>query len=81
MLKQIEGSAAVAEAVALCRPEVICAYPISPQTHIVEGLGEMVDAGQLKLCEVVNLESELAEISAAIGARRIVPSSPVSRNT
>jgi pyruvate ferredoxin oxidoreductase alpha subunit len=42
MLKQCEGSHAVAEAVALCRPEVICAYPISPQTHIVEGLGEMV---------------------------------------
>ncbi len=36
MLRQIEGSRAVAEAVALCRPEVICAYPISPQTHIVE---------------------------------------------
>ena len=30
------------EAVALCRPDVICAYPISPQTHIVEGLGELV---------------------------------------
>ena len=42
MLKQIEGSKAVAEAVALCRPEVICAYPISPQTHIVEGLGDFV---------------------------------------
>ena len=38
MLRQIEGSRAVAETVALCRPEVICAYPISPQTHIVEGL-------------------------------------------
>ena len=35
---QIEGSAGVAEAVARCRPEVICAYPISPQTHIVEAL-------------------------------------------
>ena len=45
MLKQIEGSRAVAEAVALCRPDVICAYPISPQTHIVEGLGEMVKSG------------------------------------
>ena len=32
MLKQIEGSLGVAEAVALCRPEIICAYPISPQT-------------------------------------------------
>ena len=37
MLKQIEGSRAVAEAVAMCRPQVICAYPITPQTHIVEG--------------------------------------------
>lgn len=37
MLEQIEGSQAVAKAVALCRPEVICAYPITPQTHIVEG--------------------------------------------
>ena len=42
MIKQIEGSEAVAEAVGLCRPEVICAYPISPQTHIVESLGRMV---------------------------------------
>ncbi len=42
MLKQMEGSVAVAEAVALARPEVICAYPITPQTHIVEGLGELV---------------------------------------
>ena len=42
MLRQIEGSVAVAEAVALARPEVICAYPISPQTHIVEALGELV---------------------------------------
>ena len=41
MLEQCEGSHAVARAVALSRPEVICAYPISPQTHIVEGLGEM----------------------------------------
>ena len=45
MLKQIEGSLGVAEAVALCRPEIICAYPISPQTHIVENLGAMVKKG------------------------------------
>ena len=32
MLKQIEGSRAMAEAIGLCRPEVICAYPITPQT-------------------------------------------------
>lgn len=47
MLKQIEGSLGVAEAVALCRPEIICAYPISPQTHIVENLGAMVKKGSL----------------------------------
>jgi len=68
VLKQVEGSAAVAEAVALCRPEVICAYPISPQTHIVEGLGRMVDAGKLTPCEFINVESEFAAMSVAIGA-------------
>src|SRR5207342_1030979 len=68
MLKQTEGSRAVAEAVALCRPEVICAYPITPQTHIVEGLGEMVKDGDLKNCEFINVESEFAALSVAIGA-------------
>jgi pyruvate ferredoxin oxidoreductase alpha subunit len=68
MLKQTEGSQAVAEAVALCRPEVICAYPISPQTHIVEGLGELVKDGTLKPCEFINVESEFAAMSVAIGA-------------
>ncbi len=68
MLKQCEGSFAVAEAVALCRPEVICAYPISPQTHIVEGLGERVKSGKLQPCEFINVESEFAAMSVAIGA-------------
>jgi pyruvate ferredoxin oxidoreductase alpha subunit len=68
MLKQIEGSRAVAETVALCRPEVVCAYPISPQTHIVEGLGELVKSGSLSPCEFINVESEFAAMSVAIGA-------------
>jgi pyruvate ferredoxin oxidoreductase alpha subunit len=68
MLKQVEGSAAVAEAVALARPEVICAYPISPQTHIVEGLGERVKDGSLTPCEFINVESEFAAMSVAIGS-------------
>jgi len=68
MLKQTEGSHAVAEAVALCRPDVICAYPISPQTHIVEGLGEMVKSGDLAPCEFLNVESEFAAMSVAIGS-------------
>ena len=68
MLKQMEGSRAVAEAIALCRPEVICAYPISPQTHIVEALGEMVKEESLTQCEFINVESEFAAMSVAIGA-------------
>ncbi|MBW8066056.1 MAG: pyruvate ferredoxin oxidoreductase [Ferrovum sp.] len=68
MLKQIEGSRAVAETVALCRPEVVCAYPITPQTHIVEALGEMVKSGKLTGCEFINVESEFAAMSVSIGA-------------
>ena len=68
MLEQCEGSHAVARAVAMSRPEVICAYPISPQTHIVEGLGEMVKSGALAPCEFINVESEFAALSVAIGA-------------
>ncbi|MGE5290419.1 MAG: 2-oxoacid:acceptor oxidoreductase family protein [Micromonosporaceae bacterium] len=66
--RQMEGSQAVAEAVAMCRPEVICAYPISPQTHIVEGLSRLVKSGALAPCEFVNVESEFAAMSVAIGA-------------
>jgi pyruvate ferredoxin oxidoreductase alpha subunit len=68
LFKQTEGSAAVAETVALCRPEVICAYPISPQTHIVEGLSDLVRAGRLQPCEYMMVESEFAALSVCIGA-------------
>lgn len=73
MLKQIEGSHAMAEAIALCRPEVICAYPITPQTHIVEGLGDLVRDGSLVDCEFINVESEFAALSVAIGASARAP--------
>lgn len=68
MLKQIEGSRAMAEAIALSRPEIICAYPITPQTHIVEGLADMVRDGHLNNCEFINVESEFAALSVAIGS-------------
>jgi pyruvate ferredoxin oxidoreductase alpha subunit len=68
MLKQVEGSHAVAEAVGLCRPEVISAYPITPQTHIVEDLGTMVKAGTIKNCEFLLVESEFGALSACIGS-------------
>jgi pyruvate ferredoxin oxidoreductase alpha subunit len=68
MLEQLEGSDAVAEAVCMCRPEVVCAYPITPQTHIVEGLSDRIRAGELDPCEYLMVESEFAAMSAAIGA-------------
>jgi len=67
MLKQIEGSQAVADAVALCRPHVISAYPITPQTHIVEDLASIVAEGKLET-EFVNVESEFAAASLVLGA-------------
>jgi len=63
----IEGSLAVAEAVKYCRPNVISAYPITPQTHIVEDLAQMVADGELQ-AEFVNTESEFAAASVVFGA-------------
>ncbi len=71
MEMQIEGSAAVARAVAMCRPEVIAAYPITPQTHIVEGLGEMVKRGDVGRCEFLNVESEFGAMSCCIGSSAV----------
>jgi pyruvate ferredoxin oxidoreductase alpha subunit len=68
MRSQLEGSVAVAKSVALCRPEVISAYPISPQTHIVEALSDFVRTGELAPCEYLMVESEFGAMSAAIGA-------------
>ena len=68
MPRQMEGSKAVAETIARCRPEVIAAYPISPQTHIVEALSALVKTGELSPCEFINVESEFAAMSVAIGA-------------
>ena len=67
MLKQIEGSHAVADVVAMCRPNVISAYPITPQTHIVEALADIVGQGKLD-AEFVNVESEFAAASVVLGA-------------
>ena len=68
MLEQIEGARAVARAIALARPQVISAYPITPQTHIVEALGELAARGELAGCRFVDVESEFAALSVAIGA-------------
>ena len=68
MLKQLECSRAIAEVIARCRPEVVCAYPITPQTHIVEALSELVRDGSLAPCEYINVESETSALSVALGA-------------
>jgi len=68
MPEQLEGSRAIAETVARCRPHVVPAYPITPQTHIVEALGARVKDGSLAPCEFITVESEFAAMSAAIGA-------------
>jgi len=67
MKKVIEGSMAVAQAVKVCRPHVISAYPITPQTHIVENLSQMVADGELK-SEFINVESEFGAASVILGA-------------
>jgi pyruvate ferredoxin oxidoreductase alpha subunit len=67
MKEFIEGSQAIAKTVKLCRPGVISAYPITPQTHIVESLAQMVADGELK-AEFVNVESEHSAASLVLGA-------------
>ncbi|MDO4289845.1 MAG: transketolase C-terminal domain-containing protein [Eggerthellaceae bacterium] len=67
MKRFLSGDEALAEGVRLARPQVISAYPITPQTVVVERLSEMVEAGQLK-AEYIHVESEHSALSAAMGA-------------
>ena len=67
MLEALEGSQAIARAVALCRPGVVAAYPITPQTHIVENISKLVADGKLH-AELVSVESEFSAASVALGA-------------
>ncbi len=62
-----EVSIAIAEAVGQCNVDVISAYPITPQTHIVEHLAEMVNNGEID-AEYIPVESEHAALSVCIGA-------------
>lgn len=70
MRKVVEGSAAVAEAIRAVRAQVIAAYPITPQTHIVQELSEMVANGDLD-AEFVRVESEHSAASATLGASAV----------
>ncbi len=64
----VEGSYAIAHSVKVCRPNVISAYPITPQTHIVEDLSQFMADGEIPNCEYINVESEFSALSALIGA-------------
>lgn len=66
-MEMLLGSDAVAHGAALCRPDVISAYPITPQTHIVETLSRMVDNGELN-SRFIKVESEMSAIAACFGA-------------
>src|SRR4030042_6403017 len=61
------GNYAVAGAVAQTDPDLICAFPITPQTQSVEGLADVVNQGRLK-ASFVNVESELAAMAYSTGA-------------
>ena len=67
MKKFLSGNEAFAEGIRLARPQVISAYPITPQTIVVERLSEMVEDGSLQ-AEYVHVESEHSALSCAIGA-------------
>jgi pyruvate ferredoxin oxidoreductase alpha subunit len=63
----LEGSQAIARTVAMCRPQVVAAYPITPQTHIVENISKLIADGALE-CEMVSVESEFSAASVVLGA-------------
>jgi pyruvate ferredoxin oxidoreductase alpha subunit len=67
MMQVMEGSHAVALAVKACRPNVVAAYPITPQTHIVEDISQLIADGELD-AEYVKVESEHTAMSVCVGA-------------
>jgi pyruvate ferredoxin oxidoreductase alpha subunit len=67
LMKVVEGSYAVAHAAMGCSPDVISAYPITPQTHIVEHLSQLVADGDLD-AEFITVDSEFSALSTLVGA-------------
>ena len=67
MKRCIEGSLAVAETIKLCKPAVVAAYPITPQTHIVEELAKFKAEDKADF-EFIRAESEFSAASIVLGA-------------
>ncbi len=70
MIEPLEGSQAIARAVVAARPQVVAAYPITPQTHIVEHIAKLVADGKAR-CELVSVESEFSAASVVLGAAMV----------
>jgi len=66
----MEVSVAIGEVVKLTNTDVIAAYPITPQTHIVEHLAELVADGELD-AEFIPVESEHSAMSACLGSAAV----------
>lgn len=66
----LSGNDAFAYGIRLARPQVISAYPITPQTVVVERLSEMVEDGSLK-ADFIHVESEHSALSCAVGASAV----------
>lgn len=69
VIKVLEGNEAAAYGAMLCRPDVICAYPITPQTSLLEQLFQFKADGLLD-AEMIPVESEHSAMSAVIGAAK-----------
>jgi len=67
MIKVITGNEAAAYGALLAKPEVVCAYPITPQSRIPEQISEFYAQGKLK-GKFVNVESEMAALGYVTGA-------------
>ena len=66
----ITANSAAALAAALCRVQVIAAYPITPQTPVTEELAEMVEKGQLR-AEYLTVESEHSAMASVVAASQV----------
>ena len=63
----IDGNSAIAEGVRLARAQVVAAYPITPQTPMVERVADFIDEGRLD-AKYIAVESEHSALSAVVGA-------------
>lgn len=67
-VRALDGNWAVAEGVRLARPQVVAAYPITPQTPIVERIADFISGGALPDTRYIAVESEHSALSAVVGA-------------